>query len=334
MSRKIDEAGLRDRDIKRQRVRFLLDFRWAGNQRQMARDLGVAQSLVSKIVNGAQGAGKRFLATLARYPGVNPDWLVRGEGQPLLLPPKGTLPVSYSVLPGSPIDYPNLLSGERHPIAESLDRPTRYWLELPPHSPLLRDPALRLMDGDLVLIESDRAWIGRVDLVESRICAVRLQVGQTEPVPYLGKLFRDAQGFMFDAIDFATQLLLARMQASPVSPPAPPVDEAQRREDFYVSFGRVKRILRMDVARDLLSEDKLEVPDGAEMEISKPSSQAKADQSSSQGQADQPRSQKVRAVPTGARNDTITYGEIVGVCVYMVRPSPRIVREQPAANAC
>src|SRR5438309_10825248 len=118
------------RESVRGRVRFLLDYHWGSNQRQMARDLGVSQGLISKIINGNQGAGKRFLAILARQPAVNADWLLRGEGQPLSLPPKGTLPIALGVLPGLPANYSQLLTGQRHPVAEALDRASRYWLEL------------------------------------------------------------------------------------------------------------------------------------------------------------------------------------------------------------
>lgn len=79
---------LRQREAIRDRVKFLLDYHWSGNQRQMARDLGVSQGLISKIVNGLQGAGRQFLTVLGQQRGVNPDWLLRGEGQPLSLPPK------------------------------------------------------------------------------------------------------------------------------------------------------------------------------------------------------------------------------------------------------
>src|SRR3954453_10582055 len=82
MPRRATQETAHERDAVRGRVRFLLEYRWGGNQRQMARDLDVSQGLVSKIVNGQQGAGRRFLAALAHQPGVNAEWLWRGEGQP------------------------------------------------------------------------------------------------------------------------------------------------------------------------------------------------------------------------------------------------------------
>src|SRR5439155_258347 len=139
-----------------------------------------------------------FLGTLARQPGVNADWVLRGEGQPLSLPPQGTLPVASGVLPGSPIEYPQFLTGQRHPIAEALDRETRYWLELQFNSPLVRDVELRLLTGDLALMETDPAWTKRLDLIEGRLCGVRVQRGLGDPTYSLGKLYRGPLGLVFD----------------------------------------------------------------------------------------------------------------------------------------
>src|SRR4051812_640798 len=106
MTRQSSEEKARLREAVRDRVKFLLEYHWLGNQRQMARDLEVSQGLISKIINGLQGAGRRFLGILGSQPGVNADWVLRGEGQPLNLPPKGTLPVALGVLPGSPAEWP------------------------------------------------------------------------------------------------------------------------------------------------------------------------------------------------------------------------------------
>ena len=53
------------------------------------------------------------------------------------LPPRGTLPVAGCVLPGPPSVHEAVLTGQRHPVAEALDRSSRYWLELPAGFPIL-----------------------------------------------------------------------------------------------------------------------------------------------------------------------------------------------------
>lgn len=171
-----DFAG-RDREAIQERIRFLVNHRWAGRQRQMARDLGVSQALISKLVNGQQAAGKQFLLTLAKHSGVNLEWLVDGQGPPVQWPERESLPVARAVLPGPPLSVPDMLTGERHPVAEAFTRQTRYWLQVQPSTPILRVESLRLMAGDLMLIEGDPAWARQADMVVGRPCGVRLGRG-------------------------------------------------------------------------------------------------------------------------------------------------------------
>ncbi len=174
-------------DGGRERVVYLLAHLFGGNQRAMARALGVSQALISQVVNGNRAAGPRLMAALARHPGVDPEWLRGGTGQPLVLPERGTLPVAAGLLPGPPLLFPQLLSGSRHPVADALGRPTRYWVALAPDSDLVREPRLRLAPGDLLLLEADPAWTRRPDLTDGRLCGVRL-AARPEPVYRLGRV--------------------------------------------------------------------------------------------------------------------------------------------------
>src|SRR5262245_13012337 len=100
MSRHKGERPAGQMEAVRERIRFLLSYRWKNHQRQMARELGISQGLISKVVNGQQGPGERLLAALAEGGGVNPRWLLHGEGEPL--PNRlgeGSLPISEVVLP-------------------------------------------------------------------------------------------------------------------------------------------------------------------------------------------------------------------------------------------
>ena len=214
MARQQDEETSKRRAAIRDRVKFLLEYHWSGNQHQMARDMGVSQGLISKITSGFQGAGNRFLAALSRQPEVNRDWLLRGVGQPLSLPPKGTLPVANGVLPGAARDYAALFTGQRHPIAEALDRTSRYWLELQSNSPLLQDAALGLMAMDLLLMETDPAWLGRPDFIDGRLCGARLN-GTPEPAYALGRIVRDTVGLIFDAVEYRLSFAAIALSQSP-----------------------------------------------------------------------------------------------------------------------
>lgn len=290
MAMHINEGVARQREATRDRVKFLLDYHWAGSQRQMARDVGVSQGLISKIVNGQQGAGSHFLAALARQQGVNAEWLLRGEGPPLSLPPKGARPISLGILPGSPLDHVQLLVGQHHPVAETLDRESRYWLELQSSLPLLRDVNLRLLPGDMLLMETDPAWTARLDFVEGRICGVRLYAGTPESTFVLGKVYRDSLGLVFDAVDWVIRQAGTALPMSPAPSvaPTPKASATPRTRPF-------RRKIRM-----LDDEEK------------KASGRFKADE-------------QLSRQPLGDQPDTFNLQDIVGVCVYLARPSPKVV---------
>jgi transcriptional regulator with XRE-family HTH domain len=202
------DPGPPEADAFRERVRYLLDYRWRGSQREMARAIGVSQGLISKFLNGVQGPGRRLFAALASHPGISPDWLRTGAGQPLPLPEQGSLPIASGVLPGPPLEFPHLLTESRHPVGDALARPTRYWLPLPATAPLVRVPDYRLMVGDLLLMEGDRSWTRRPDLTDGRLCGARVS-GGPEITYQLGWLEPTRSG------------LTLHLGAIPDSPPAP-----------------------------------------------------------------------------------------------------------------
>lgn len=187
-------TGPRPEDA-RDRVKYLLANLWRGNQREMARAIGVSQGLISKVVNGQQAPGPRFMTALAGHPGVDREWALSGTGQPIPFPERGSLPLAAGVLPGPPLEYPHLLGGARHPVADALNRPTRYWVALSQNSPLVREPALRLAPGDHLLLEADAAWTRRPDLTEGRLCGVRLSA-YPEPEYHLGRVLLMPQGLV------------------------------------------------------------------------------------------------------------------------------------------
>lgn len=193
MRRKPTGEMLRQREAVRSRISRLLDHRWNGNQRQMAHDLGVTQGLISKIVNGVQGAGRDFLDRLSRQPGVDDDWLRIGTGDPLIFPLGESLPVARGVLPGPPIECGHLLTGTFHPIAKAFNRPSRYWLQLQPDAELLGWSDLHLNSGDHLLLDTDQLLTQKVDLVNKKLCGVRVGVGPAETY-VLGFVIETTQG--------------------------------------------------------------------------------------------------------------------------------------------
>ena len=271
------------REAVRDRVKFLLDYRWDGNQRGMAEDLGVSQGLISKIVNGFQGAGPRFLAVLGRQPGVNAQWLQGEGGQPLNLPEKGSLPIALGLLPGSPLDYPHLLTGERHPIAEPMNRISRYLLKLQPDSGLVENPASKLLPGDLLLVETAREWIGRLDLNLGRVCGIRIVRMRQEPSYELGWLRRE-DGTVF----MRNRERTARLVEPALNPPLQPSSTIH--SEGATPTPRRRRTIR---------------------NLERAAERAKRREETSES-----------ATQTTEQEDVFTLDEIVGTCVYVIRPDP------------
>jgi hypothetical protein len=198
MGKQRSEGATRQREAVRTRVKWVLDNLYHGKQRRMASAMQMSQPLISRIVHGRQGAGPEFLAAMARLPGLNPDWVQNGTGEPLLPPTKGTLPVCVCVLPGWPDRYPELHTGQRHPVADAFCRDSRYWLVLRETCPLLKKASLALLAGDLALLDADDAsWLGQLHALVGRIIGVQLQRGSV-PSYELGCLMRDPTGYVVD----------------------------------------------------------------------------------------------------------------------------------------
>ena len=226
-------------DESRERVKYLLRYVWRGNQREMARAIGVTQGLLSKVVNGHQAPGPKLIDALAGHPEVNADWVRNGAGEPTYAPQDGSLPTAAGVLPGPPLRHPHLLTGARHPVARSLDRDTRYWLSLSPTSPLLREPALRLAAGDLLLVEADPEWTGRPDMTDGRLCGVRF-LALPEPTYELG-LVSSSQG---EAIVKLVGGAFAPPPPALTTRPKPPEDRNLRRKVLDLEGEEAKAIKR------------------------------------------------------------------------------------------
>src|SRR4051794_24015954 len=93
------------------RIKRLLEILFSGHQRRMAEETGLSHGLLSEIVNGRKGPGRRVLDAIAGHPKVNPHWLYLGEGEPLLTAhsnePSGgwSVPIARAILPGPVADH-------------------------------------------------------------------------------------------------------------------------------------------------------------------------------------------------------------------------------------
>lgn len=111
MTKKGRPEALPPAEERHRRVSHLLDLLFGGNQRRASRALGISQAHISKVVHETRPVTEHFIQSLAQQPGVNLRWLLEGEGEPLLSPTAGTLPVAAVLLPGPPRQHSALLTG-------------------------------------------------------------------------------------------------------------------------------------------------------------------------------------------------------------------------------
>jgi transcriptional regulator with XRE-family HTH domain len=143
-----------------ERIRYLLEHRWGGNQNEMARAIRCSQSSLSRVVSGKLRPGKRLLNLVTDF-GVSREWLTQGKGEPLAERPNPSgatdfrLPVVTDLVPGSPAEHGDRLQGHEFPVAPALYSKSRCWYEVPEGAGILRNEEVRLMSHDLLLLEYD-----------------------------------------------------------------------------------------------------------------------------------------------------------------------------------
>jgi hypothetical protein len=166
------------------RVLWVLRQVYGGNQRRMARHVDVSPAAVSRLVRGEQRAGPNLLKAVASNPRISREWLETGVGEPLAASaptaPAGgrMLPVATAILPGVPSDHPHLLTGLFFPVADIYRGDMRYWLQVPADSSITSGEQWKVKQGDLLLLEADsRMWRDNAQLLDRRLCGIRLKDG-------------------------------------------------------------------------------------------------------------------------------------------------------------
>lgn len=244
MAKKMSDEVLRRREEIRRRIEWVLVKIFHGRQRRMAESLGMSQSLISRIVHGQQGAGPDFLAALAGLPGLNPTWVSEGTGDPLLPQTTGTLPIAMSILPGWPERYPELLTGERHPVAEAFERPSRYWLAVPPSCSMLKQPDLALLAHDLLLLDANRVlWETNLATHKGRLFGAKVQRGNSCALE-MGRLGGDTTGLFIDLVGEVVRLIGQGTPRDRVNEHPTAEEQKAKREAFHQRFQRPRRKVR------------------------------------------------------------------------------------------
>ena len=152
--------------------------------REAARQIGVANPLLSRTLSGARGPSKTLIEKLAAYPGVNPRWLLHGIGDPLI---EGglSLPV-IKRLPKKPETKWEELEqeAERFWVAEARFSESRYWWQVTPQT--LRSwgrwaAKCKAAAGDYLLLETDRKQIEAMSMKKRLVIASHPELNNGKP---------------------------------------------------------------------------------------------------------------------------------------------------------
>ena len=154
-------------------------------QREAARQIDVAQPLLSRTLSGVRKPSKTFIEKLANYPGVNARWLFDGIGDPLI---EGgtTLPVIERLPMRRESKWEELeQEAERFWISEARFSATRYWWRM--NKKTLRSWGERRLEcrataGDYLLLETDRTQIEAMPLEKRLVIASHPEIKQGKPL--------------------------------------------------------------------------------------------------------------------------------------------------------
>lgn len=166
-----------DRVQVAERLAYLRDQMWNGNQNEMARALGLQQGTLSNVLSGKRSAGSKVLKAACSYPGVNPNWVRSGAGKPFEKPTfrvESSVPISGQLLPGTPNECHTLLTPRRAEAPKTYCRQTVYAIEATQVSRFGDLDISQFEPGDLVLIDADPVLLnGPIEFLASRLCVVQ-----------------------------------------------------------------------------------------------------------------------------------------------------------------
>ncbi len=214
MAKKPNAQRVAWQEAARERIRFVVEKKFEGSQTELANALGVARSLISIVLRSVQPPTRNLMARLGTIPGINPRWAATGEGDAFGPDAHGTLPVSVGILPGWPERYPELLTGERCPVADAYSQQSRYWNRVDATCPAL-NAGLALLAGDMLLMDANSAlWLDRLEQCVGRLFGVRVR--RDAQMSYvLGLLVRDQLGLLFDLFGEIVRQAATRAAPSP-----------------------------------------------------------------------------------------------------------------------
>jgi len=162
-----------------QRIATLSKLLWDGNKSRMAKALRISHPVISRVIAGQQEPPGKLLVALAEWPNVNLRWLFLGEGRPQTDRDIGAgggrfCPVAQCLLPGSPKDFPHLLTGTSLPVAEAFYSETAYYRRVNQDDPIVNAKDEKIKAEDFLLLETNADWTHKLDRLNRRLVAVFL----------------------------------------------------------------------------------------------------------------------------------------------------------------
>lgn len=175
---------------------------WLGNQSHMARDLGIDQAAICRVLAGDQRPSAKFLEMLATHRDVNVAWLFRGQGKPLIedrmRPAVGLFRPLVDELLHDRLRESDRLTGISYPIAAAFMTATSYWYRVPANSPVTKSDYL-IRAGDFMLMETDADWTQKAAAVCGTFCGFK--TGETENAFLLGYVDYYSQSTTFEGYE-------------------------------------------------------------------------------------------------------------------------------------
>jgi hypothetical protein len=131
------------------------------------------------VAAGDQPPSGKLLAALAKRTRMDLHWLLTGQGE-MLLPEGGrqaglALPVADQLLPGAVADHADLLTADRVISFGAVPRPTQYLLRVGMAEPITKSTAFKVVQGDLLLMETDAALFPPPDAIWFELWAIRVR---------------------------------------------------------------------------------------------------------------------------------------------------------------
>lgn len=180
-----------------QRLSEVARSKWDGNISRMARELGIPQPAVWKMVNGKQPLSSQLLIALVQRSMVNLHWLLSGKGPRFLEGAAANLrgqavvrpaiPVAAQVLPAPPAACQNLLADQATDPINGVFTATQYWIEIKKTDAVAQRKDEQLMPGDWLLLETDPACFPPQHKMEDRLVVVPCS-GQDSTEPKLARV--------------------------------------------------------------------------------------------------------------------------------------------------